>query len=54
MGVVLYIILSGKVPFPGSSEIEIIRNVIKGEYHFNHETFGNVSKNAKDFIINLL
>ena len=39
MGVVLYIMLSGKVPFPGNSEIEIISNVIKGEFHFKHEPF---------------
>ena len=43
MGVVLYILLSGKVPFPGESNKEIIENVIKGEYHFNHESFKNVS-----------
>ena len=30
MGVVLYIMLSGKVPFPGRTEHEIIQNVIKG------------------------
>lgn len=39
MGVVLYIMLSGKVPFPGNSELEIIGNVIKGDFHFNHEPF---------------
>jgi len=39
MGVVLYIMLSGKVPFPGRTEPEIIHNVIKGEFHFNHPAF---------------
>lgn len=39
LGVVLYIMLSGKVPFPGNSELEIIGNVIKGEFHFKHEAF---------------
>jgi hypothetical protein len=43
MGVVLYILLSGKVPFPGDSNKEIIENVIRGEYHFQHEAFKNVS-----------
>jgi serine/threonine protein kinase len=50
MGVVLYIMLSGKVPFPGNSEIEIISNVIKGEFHFKHEPFAQHSKEAKDFL----
>jgi len=39
MGVVLYIMLSGKVPFPGRDEREIISNVIKGDFHFHHQAF---------------
>lgn len=54
MGVVLYIMLSGKVPFPGRNEIEIIGNVIKAEYHFKHEAFNNISEECKDLIQNLL
>ena len=50
MGVVLYILLSGKVPFPGHTEPEIISNVIKGEYHFNHKAFKYVSDECKDLI----
>lgn len=50
MGVVLYIMLSGKVPFPGRTEPEIIHNVMKGEYHFNHPAFKNVSDGCKDLI----
>uniref|UniRef100_A0A7S3CK80 Protein kinase domain containing protein n=1 Tax=Strombidium rassoulzadegani TaxID=1082188 RepID=A0A7S3CK80_9SPIT len=50
MGVVLYIMLSGKVPFPGRDEREIIQNVIRGEFHFNHQAFQNVSEDCKDLI----
>jgi serine/threonine protein kinase len=50
MGVVLYIMLSGKVPFPGRTEPEIVYNVIKGEYHFNYEAFGIISDQCKNFI----
>jgi serine/threonine protein kinase len=46
--------LSGKVPFPGESNKEIIENVIKGEYHFNHDAFKGVSHFAKDLITRLL
>lgn len=49
-GVVLYIVLSGKVPFPGRDETEIIKNVMKGEYHFDHAAFNNVSDECKDLI----
>jgi serine/threonine protein kinase len=54
MGVVLYILLSGKVPFPGRNELEIITNVVKGEFHFNHDAFKNVSAECKDLINHLL
>jgi serine/threonine protein kinase len=54
MGVVLYILLSGKVPFPGRNELEIISNVVKGEFHFNHEAFKSVSADCKDLICHLL
>ena len=50
MGVVLYIMLSGKVPFPGRTEPEIIHNVIKGEYHFDYTAFDTVSAECKNFI----
>ena len=50
----MYILLSGKVPFPGRNELEIIGNVIKGEYHFNHDAFVSISDDCKDLIKNLL
>ena len=50
MGVVLYIMLSGKVPFPGRTEPEIIQNVMKGQFHFNHPAFENLSDDCKDLI----
>lgn len=54
MGVVMYILLSGKVPFPGRNEVEIIGNVIKGEFHFDHDSFTNASLECKDLICHLL
>lgn len=50
MGVVLYIMLSGKVPFPGRTEPEIIHNVIKGEFHFDYNAFTTVSDECKHLI----
>ncbi len=54
MGVVTYILLSGKVPFPGDTNKEIIENVTSGDFHFNYEAFNQVSDSAKDLISNLL
>lgn len=54
MGVVLYILLSGKVPFPGESNKEIIENVMSGKFHFSHDEFKVVTSQAKDLISKLL
>lgn len=50
----MYILLSGKVPFPGDSNKEIIENVLRAELHFDHEVFKTVSDEAKDLISKLL
>lgn len=50
MGVVLYILLCGRPPFKGKSNPEIIKAVLKGEYHFDYPSFDNVSPEVKDFI----
>ena len=42
------------MPFPGDSNKEIIENVLKGDYHFNHDVFKYVSEDAKDLIKKLL
>ena len=53
-GVILYIMLIGKPPFPGNDDEEIIKNVIKGEYNTSGEDFDNLSNNAIDLITKLL
>ena len=42
------------MPFPGDSNKEIIENVLRGEFHFNHDEFKTVSAQAKDLISKLL
>lgn len=54
MGVVMYIMLSGKPPFGGRSNKEIIDNVLKGSYSFNSSVWTGISKLAKDLISKLL
>jgi len=54
MGVVLFIMLSGKPPFGGKSNKEIIDNVLKGEYSFKNPVWENISDNAKDLLAKLL
>ena len=49
-GVIMYILLSGKYPFYGSSEEEITKKILLGNYDFNDKHFENVSEAAKDLI----
>ena len=53
-GVIMYILLTGKVPFPGDTEEEIFEKIKKCEYNFNNPKFKNVSENCKDLIRKLL
>lgn len=54
MGVVLYIMLSGKPPFGGRSNKEIIENVLKGSYSLTSPIWEKISSSAKDLISKLL
>jgi len=54
MGVVMFIMLSGKPPFGGRSNKEIINNVLHGEYSFNNSVWQAISDEAKDLISQLL
>ena len=49
-GVIMYILLCGKYPFYGSSEEEITRKILIGNFDFNDKHFENVSEIAKDLI----
>ena len=53
-GVIMYILLTGEVPFPGDTEEEIFEKIKKCEYNFNSPKFNNVSESCKDLIRKLL
>lgn len=53
-GVILYILLSGRPPFDGSDDREIVKNVRKGKYEINIPEFKNISAEAKDLIQRML
>ena len=54
MGIVLFIMLSGKPPFGGKSNKEIIDNVLRGAYTYSNPVWDNISADAKDLIDKLL
>ena len=53
-GVILYILLSGRPPFGGDTDKEIMDNVTMGKYDLQTNPFDKVSKSCKDLIQKLL
>lgn len=53
-GVVLYILLSGRPPFPGKSEYEIFAHIQAGLPSFAESTWKHVSKAAKSLLKDML
>jgi calcium-dependent protein kinase len=50
MGVIMFIMLSGKPPFGGKTNKDIINNVLNGTYNMKSDVWNNVSNDAKDLI----
>ena len=53
-GVIMYILLSGRPPFGGDSDKEIMDKVAKGEYDLESSPFDTLSSSGKDLINKLL
>ncbi len=54
MGVVLYIMMSGKPPFGGKNNNEILNSVLTGKLEFSLPVWDVISNTAKDLITKLL
>jgi calcium-dependent protein kinase len=54
MGVVMYIMLSGRPPFGGKNNNEILHNVLHGTFDFSASVWASISDDAKDLIKNLI
>lgn len=54
MGVVMYIMLSGKPPFTGKDNNEILHNVLHTQFDFKTPVWEQISEQAKDLISKLL
>ena len=53
IGVILFILLSGRPPFDGNDDREIVKSVKNGQYTMGSE-FKNISGEAKDLIKKML
>lgn len=54
MGVVMYIMLSGRPPFGGKNNNEILNSVLQGSYDYSAPVWQLISDEAKDLITKLL
>lgn len=54
LGVLLYTLVCGYLPFQGNSAPEVFRKIKEAEFHFNHAEFETVSEECKDLIRKLL
>lgn len=54
VGVLLYSLFSGKVPFQGSTENEYLMSIKNGTIEFAEPIWEQVSEELKNFIVKLL
>jgi len=54
IGVIMHVMLSGRPPFEGVCDADIIKKVRVGTYDINIEELSNVSKDGKDLLKKLL
>jgi calcium/calmodulin-dependent protein kinase I len=54
VGCIVYLLLSGNLPFLGRSQKELFRKIIVGRFDFKDEIWNNISDGAKDLVTKLL
>lgn len=54
VGVIIYLLLSGNLPFMGRSQRELFRAIVIGKYEFDDDVWDSVSEHAKNLIQGLL
>lgn len=54
LGIVLYIMISGRFPFAGKNKKDVLKSISMGMFTFNHPPFQTASTEVKDLIAKLL
>ena len=54
LGVLLYVFMSGYLPFQGKNRADVFNKIKQGKFHFDHVEFKSVSDDVKDLIRKLL
>jgi calcium-dependent protein kinase len=54
LGVLLYVFVSGYLPFQGENRQEVFMKIKEANYHFKHDEFDDCSDEVKDLLSKLL
>ena len=54
LGVILYVMLSGRPPFYGKSNKDIYKTILKGEYRLDVKGVRNLNKSVLDLVKGLI
>lgn len=54
VGVIVFLLLSGDLPFSGRSQKELFRGIVMGKYDFVEESWSHVSEPARDLVRKML
>jgi calcium/calmodulin-dependent protein kinase I len=50
VGCIIYLLLSGNLPFMGRSQKELFRKIVAGKYEFDEREWAGISDDAKDLV----
>jgi serine/threonine protein kinase len=54
VGCIIYLLLSGNLPFMGRSQKELFRNIVVGRFEFDDDSWTDISDQARDIVCKLL
>ena len=54
LGVLLYVLVSGYLPFQGNAPAAVYKKIREADYHFDHPEFQSISPECKELIAKLL
>ena len=54
VGCIVFLLLSGSLPFMGRSQKELFRKIVAGKYEFKEDEWADVSEDAKDLVVKML
>jgi calcium-dependent protein kinase len=54
LGVLLYVFMSGYLPFQGDNRNDVFYKIQNAKFHFDHKEFSDCSEHVKDLIKKLL